>query len=65
MTQQQRFENAKARLQAFEKRHGNRYLWPSNQRERALAVQHIQLQDRVSDAYWTEEMDAAIRCTNP
>lgn len=60
-TQQERFERAKAKLKAFETKHGNAYLFPSNQRERALAIKHLQLQDKVSDAFWSDEMEIAIR----
>jgi hypothetical protein len=27
----------------------------------SVAIKHLRLQDAVSDAYWTDEMDAAIR----
>ena len=61
VTQQERYERAKSKLKMFETKHGNAYLFPSNQRERALAIKHLQLQDAVSDAYWTDEMEVALR----
>ena len=60
-TQQERFERAKAKLKAFEAKHGNVYLFPRNQRERMLAIKHLQLQDLVSELFWSDEMETAIR----
>jgi hypothetical protein len=61
MTQQERYEQAKAKLKTFEAKHGNKLMFPSNQREHRLAARRYDLQDAVADAYWTDEMEKAIR----
>lgn len=59
MTQQERFEQAKAALKAFEAKHGNRYLFSDTKAARAWNNKRAELQADVAEAYWTDEMGQA------
>ena len=59
MTQQERFERAEAKLNAFRAKHGNRHIFPSNKYEMRLAERYTQLQDAVAKEFWTVEMNDA------
>jgi hydroxymethylpyrimidine/phosphomethylpyrimidine kinase len=57
ITQRERFEQAKAALKAFDTKHGNTCLFSATKAARTLAAKREKLQDAVSDAYWTPEME--------
>jgi len=61
MTRQQQYEAAKLALNVFLQKHGNRPLFPSTKADHVLARRLCVLEQAVADAYWSDEMDAAIK----
>jgi hypothetical protein len=63
MTQQERYEEAVSAMKQFSAKHGNTLIFPRNAAQRKLSDTYFKLQDAVSEAYWTDEMDAALKVT--
>ncbi len=59
MTQQERFEQAKRNLKAFEMLHGNKYLYSISKAARTWNNKRAALQEAVASEYWTKEMEKA------
>jgi hypothetical protein len=60
MTQQERFETAQKAVKDFMVKHGNIVLLGETKKALKVKEAFYKLQDAASDAYWTDEMEAAI-----
>ena len=60
-TQAEKFTAAKAAVKAFIAKHGNILFLGEGTKAEKLKQKFYSLQDAASDAYWTDEMDAAVR----
>ena len=60
MTQQERFEAQKA-VKDFMVKHGNIALLGETKKALKVKEAFYKLQDAAADAYWTDEMEAAMR----
>ena len=61
MTQQERFEEAQVAVKAYMAKHGNVALLGETKKALKVKEAFYKLQDAAADAYWTDEMDAAMR----
>jgi hypothetical protein len=61
MTQQAKFEAAQAAVKAFMVKHGNVALLGETKKAVKVKEHFYQLQDAAADAYWTDEMESAMR----
>ena len=59
-TQAEKFTAAQAAVRAFMVKHGNIVSLGSGTKAEKLKQKFYLLQDAASDAYWTDEMEAAI-----
>ena len=59
-TQAEKFTAAQSAVRAFMVKHGNLVLLGSGTKAEKLKQKFYLLQDAASDAYWTDEMEAAI-----
>ena len=60
-TQAEKFTAAQAAVKAFIVKHGNILFLGEGTKAEKLKQKFYSLQDAASDAYWTDEMDAAVR----
>ena len=61
MTQQERFETAQTAVKAYMTKHGNVALLGETKKALKVKEAFYRLQDVAAEAYWTDEMDAAMR----
>ena len=61
MTQQERFETAREAVKAFMLKHGNVSLLGETKKALKVKEAFYKLQDAAADAYWTDEMESAMR----
>ena len=60
-TQAEKFTVAQAAVKTFMVKHGNVVFFPDTKKASKLKEKFYALQEAASDAYWTDEMDAAIK----
>ena len=60
-TQAEKFTAAQAAVKAFIVKHGNVLFLGEGTKAEKLKQKFYSLQDAASDAYWTDEMDTAVR----
>ena len=65
MTQQERFETAQAAVKAYMTKHGNVALLGETKKALKVKEAFYKLQDASADAYWTDEMESAMRGAVP
>ena len=61
MTQQERFEIAQAAVKAYMTKHGSVALLGETKKALKVKEALYKLQDASADAYWTDEMESAVR----
>ena len=61
MTQQERFETAQKAVKDFMVKHGNIALLGETKKALKVKEAFYRLQDAAADAYWTDEMESAMR----
>jgi hypothetical protein len=61
MTQQERFETAAKAVKDFMVKYGNIALLGETKKALKVKEAFYKLQDASADAYWTDEMESAVR----